>query len=374
MSYFVLRMISEAVLYAAIISPFIKIELKALLIASIPYLVYLVSQIIMTKGMFDNYRYSMITKIKFVVWAIMIPITCTLQATFLDIGSIKYLLILGVIAFVMDVFILRMYRLGKGATFKERMLDTGYVLAGVTSSVGIGALTYLLIRFSGIFFNFLGIIFGGIWLLVSWILIYVKKAYDWFLALAGFSYSDSEAEPIIQEVDEEAIINYVEKNPIVNDASGSWEKVDGFIVKLIAFILFILVIVAIIWVVVKASRGLIRVKNNQVIENGTRDYKDLQKGKIARKELFTKKSYKEQIRRIYLDYLRHIQGKGFFIKQRDTSLDILNFAEQNEVSELDLKLREIYIRTRYQTEDKVSEDEVKEAKALYKAILASDKK
>lgn len=364
MSYFVLRMISEAFYFGSFAIFFVKENITATIIAISLYIAYVIMQIAIQKCVFDYDKYQFLTRMKLIFWAIFCIIISTSAGAQMTSDAVPTN-VLGIVAFAIDFCMLRDYRLGRAAGRKRRLINLLLFFIGTFIALGAGILLFESRKILLPLFSILGLILGTLFNLIL-------KCGGFFEKIAMELWDFSQMLVKEKELDPSA-----SGVPVINgefsDRGEAANALNDNIDKILAFIIIGVLIFVIMFIII---RFLVRSMKNHYVFVDEQEFSDTGYQASAgnkKKRKLRKMNNKEQIRKIYSDYLLFLNKKGLYIKVADTSEDILNFTLNSNEHELDTQLRELYIRIRYADKESVSDEDVKLAKKLYKGILDREK-
>ena len=176
---------------------------------------------------------------------------------------------------------------------------------------------------------------------------------------------------IVRKPEEQIIENEPTAEDIYNEIfSNDTEQMSGetaneggmFFVLLQRFVLIVLAVAALVlfvYLMVRVFRNFAGSKEDDVDyekANGTETVNRKKKEKAA-----SDRSNRQQIRNIYREFLFFVRKNGVSVNKTTTSEDILDSSPYGEDANA-IRLRELYIRARYQQDSFVSNAEVSEAR------------
>ena len=262
----------------------------------------------------------------------------------------------GIIGLVLGIFVSRELRIGVNTSTKEKVYNFVFVatvpivlavlfLAVFRPNITFGkAFEYMLVPFASIFYLFI-----KLFSLISNLVVQQEPE------------PTQEIEKVIHEYEED-FFNYGEQpnkeNPIV--------KTDYDYIFLIATIIIGLIVIGIaLYKIIKA------IKKESYYKT---EYQEFNSESIfVESEKIDRRSNGFKNRKIYLKYLTFIETYGIFRQKQNTSLEILNRANEVITSNEQDELRQLYIKARYDSEDDISNEDVDKAKDLFKSIKEARK-
>ncbi|MBR5868040.1 MAG: DUF4129 domain-containing protein, partial [Clostridia bacterium] len=81
-----------------------------------------------------------------------------------------------------------------------------------------------------------------------------------------------------------------------------------------------------------------------------------------------RRSNRGKVRKLYREYLKMVRRKGQKLETYQTTADILEKHPQNTDTEAAARLRQVYLKARYDTGKAVTDEDVEQAKAAMKAV------
>ena len=88
-----------------------------------------------------------------------------------------------------------------------------------------------------------------------------------------------------------------------------------------------------------------------------------------RKKRENRRSNRGKVRKLYRDYLKLVRRKGQRLETWHPTADIFKKRPQNMNTEAADRLRQVYLKARYDTENPVTDAEAEQAKAAMKAVM-----
>ncbi|MBR2826157.1 MAG: hypothetical protein IKE78_01460 [Erysipelotrichaceae bacterium] len=312
----------------------------------IPLLIYLAYSVI-TDQMdisYDQYRY----------WY-AIPAIVTLAMMFVIITSpsdMPLSLMFGALHLLSGVITLRIKRVGRNADPASKILNAMTVLVVVFSVTVIIGLVYGLLVHSGELLEMILLPIGFI----------IRQFIGIFVFMSKQIVRKPEEQIIENEPTAEDIYNEIFSND-TEQMSGETANEGGmFFVLLQRFVLIVLAVAALVlfvYLMVRVFRNFAGSKEDDVDyekANGTETVNRKKKEKAA-----SDRSNRQQIRNIYREFLFFVRKNGVSVNKTTTSEDILDSSPYGEDANA-IRLRELYIRARYQQDSFVSNAEVSEAR------------
>lgn len=136
--------------------------------------------------------------------------------------------------------------------------------------------------------------------------------------------------------------------------------------RLGGYVVLALLLLAAIWLIVRYAR-----RGRPVAEQDDYFYEETEKGAPPRKRRAGRTAAPgngQQIRKIYRQYMKLMQEHGVLIQKDSTSLDILDGAEQLNLSPAAKRLRELYLKARYAEDSSISREDAQEAQRCLEEI------
>ncbi len=170
-------------------------------------------------------------------------------------------------------------------------------------------------------------------------------------------------------LESEAAITETEQSagdlPPVNESSGEW----------IGILLILAAVAIVIWILVSLIRHLKDSRSEEIL--GERiDLKTQEDSAISHRPSNRDRSTsnRRKVRRLYEKYLRLLRSRHFVQTPQDSSLDILEKTRDLSVQEPAQALRELYIPARYNPEAQITDDDVREARRLFRRLRETPKR
>lgn len=279
------------------------------------------------------------------------------------LGQLEYFpsFIFGLIAFFIGALLLRELRLGGGLNRKGKLLDFSLVFGVICGSLLAGAILNLFLRYTATILIWIFIPVGLILNIVSYIAIIIKD----FL----FPNFDIFDHPIVEKREESIwdIINGSFES--ARELESSQQEVDGMtrIIETFGLCVIIALVMLIIYIIIR----FFMLRQDDHVEKMEFDKSNNRNNRFFSRERRKQKniSNSQKIREIYIKYLQYLKKQGIHVSIEDTSYDVLKNSEKVEKYDESVRLRELYIRARYQDEERILDSDVKEAMMLYKTII-----
>lgn len=249
---------------------------------------------------------------------------------------------------------LRQLRLGQGVSLKGKLSDFAAVAAvpGLVALIGgllVGGVPY----YYGIvmaIFSFFGYLFQA---LIGFLVMITPTEMP-----SNPTVPTESTLPQVSLPAEYVPTEPIEQKPNIAVASDFW------LYLLIAAVLIALAILAIVW--------LVRLLHRPAgVQRGNRWVDDSSKFTEIEDSAQQVDANRRKIRKIYGKYLTLMRSKGFRRQRQDTSRDILESTRGVSEDALCAQLRSLYIRARYAAGEKVTAQDVQNAKQLYRKIKDS---
>ena len=298
---------------------------------------------------YDDYRY----------W-FGIPAVVVLAMMFVIITSDTdrpMALLFGALYLISGVITLRGKRLGSKADKASRRIDAFSVLAVVFSTATIICLIYGILINSEKLFETIMFPIGFIIKQLISLLVFLGK-----FVVRKPDEIDNTPEQTADDIYNEIFSN--DTDQVINEIT---DKNDLWVVLLYRFILIVIAIAILVFfisVILKAARSLSgKDEDGEYVKgNGEEEIKRKKKEKTA-----SDHSNRQKIRNIYREFLYHVKRNGIAVNKNTTSEDILDNSEFGDDPNA-IRLRELYIRARYQQDCFVSADEVNEARTCLEML------
>ena len=311
----------------------------------IPLMVYLAYSII-TDQMniaYDDYRY----------W-FGIPAVVVLAMMFVIITSDTdrpLTLLFGALFLISGVITLRGKRLGSKADKTSKLIDAFSVLAVVFSTATIICLVYGILVNSEKLFETVMFPIGFI----------IKQLISLLVFFGKFIVIKPDEVDIKPEQTADDIYNEIFSNDTDQVINEITDKNDLWVVLLYRFILIVIaiaILVFFIYIILRMVRSFTGKDEDVNYEkaNGEESISRKKKEKTA-----SDHSNRQKIRNIYREFLYYVKKNGIAVNKNTTSEDILDNSAYGEDPNA-IRLRELYIRARYQQDCFVSSSEVEEAR------------
>ena len=298
---------------------------------------------------YDDYRY----------W-FGIPAVVVLAMMFVIITSDTdrpMALLFGALYLISGVITLRGKRLGSKADKASKLIDAFSVLAVVFSTATIICLIYGILINSEKLFETIMFPIGFI----------IKQLISLLVFLGKFVVRKPDEINNTPEQTADDIYNEIFSNDTDQVINEITDKNDLWVVLLYRFILIVIAIAILVFfisVILKAARSLSgKDEDGEYVKgNGEEEIKRKKKEKTA-----SDHSNRQKIRNIYREFLYHVKRNGIAVNKNTTSEDILDNSEFGDDPNA-IRLRELYIRARYQQDCFVSADEVNEARTCLEML------
>ena len=267
-----------------------------------------------------------------------------------DAYDISALLLYGLIFGLTGVFLMRQLRLGSDCRFRDRVANNVQMVIVLALILGLSALAaaaegYL----EGLFAWVLNTAIG----LVMIIPMIIHEIMRWFLEDKGAAYFEAleSVKPSTSESVEYTFPAYTgpPPPPPAEDQFPWWLAI--LVLALLCAVFFFLL------------RSLGRKRSAGVSEEEPEI--GVFTGGRKRERSNTNRG---KVRKLYRDYLKLVRRKGQRLEIYQTTADILANHPQNTDTEAAGKLRQVYLKARYDTENPVTDAEAEQAKAAMKAV------
>lgn len=318
---------SNNAVYLIVVSSFI------LLIYGVKYL-----------GKGDSYNFSLKLKGSYFLYVIIVIIgIMNLKFRFVIYKSIPFI-ILHLASMILLIRSLRNIENGL-STMKNKKQSYAYFLVVVIFSV-LGSLPLLRTTLLNIFRKSYGFLTNIILRLGYFVVTFIANIFFGFFGLFIKNEGYKENIDILLE-------NIAQSNP--STFEEEYVNTARNISPILNIFLGIMVISLLVYIIIK----IIKIKGERKIEGleytEKREFIKVKKHKSKKiKDLYIYKNNREKVRHHYKKYLKSLKKQQININRSDTSLDILNKAENNKIN--DKYIRDLYIKSRYSNKDIDSKD------------------
>ncbi|MBQ7669139.1 MAG: hypothetical protein IJS45_00280 [Clostridia bacterium] len=257
------------------------------------------------------------------------------------------------------VLVLRRKRMGTGATLKLRVLNLAELSLAFAIPVLASVLIYLLISHSGAVLEVVALPFGYLFRGIAYIS-------EQFFNL----FKPPEEVEIPETTDTEAVTGEATVVPETGETAARDDTVYNGIESAAQIIVIILALAALAFILYRIYK-MIRKRRGKDADGVTFEEGEISAVRDRRVRRKRKKpapqTNREKIRKIYTDYLYYLKNHGVEITRHSTSEDVLAATEDSSPDGAE-RMRELYIRARYNDAEEISDAEVEEAEALLAAI------
>lgn len=292
---------------------------------------------------YQQYRYYFGLPAVVVLAALFVCITSSLEN--------KLPLLFGSLYLLIGTIVLRRKRMGVKADHKAALYNGLEIVSVVFVTAAVFGLLFVIISHS-----------RGIFEIVTLPIAMVIRGLIALLVFLGRRVVKAQPDEVINNEPQSADEIY---NEIFNPEENVIDNIDNtnvnfvnLLQRIILIVLAVAIIILVLYLLYKLVRNFFRNNDYEEYEDatGTEAVKRKKKKKV-REDL----SNRQQIRKIYRDFLFSANRKGVPVDKQTTSEDILN--NELYVNNADaIKLREIYIKARYQTDSLVTEEDIRMAK------------
>ncbi|MBQ9036476.1 MAG: hypothetical protein IJ115_03340 [Erysipelotrichaceae bacterium] len=292
---------------------------------------------------YQQYRYYFGLPAVVVLAALFVCITSSLEN--------KLPLLFGSLYLLIGTIVLRRKRMGVKADGKAALYNGIEIISVVFVTAAVFGLLFVIISHSRGIFEIVTLPIGMVIRGLIAILVFLGR-------IVVKAQPDEKIDSNPQSADE--IYNEIfnpEEN-VIDNVDNTNVNIINLLQRIILIVLAIAIIVLVLYLLYKLVRNFIRNNDNEEYEDATGvEAVKRKKKKKVREDL----SNRQQIRKIYRDFLFSANRKGVPVEKQTTSEDILN--NELYVNNADaIKLREIYIKARYQTDSLVTEEDIRMAR------------
>jgi hypothetical protein len=278
-----------------------------------------------------------------------------LPASRLSIACASAYLFLGII-------VLRRKRMGPGASAGARALNIAEIfaaaLAGIMSCGLIWGLLILSRKLLEIIFLPFGILISAVVTVLTWFGDYVNSIQP------VEESSASESASVIEDKINEAQELFEDVTP----TEYPWAETAAHIIVGVLVAVLLVLLLFLIYKLIRGIRGGNISKDLQYEDAQDERFYFGKSGKKKRRR--EKRTNNNKIREIYREYLSFMRMNGVKISAESTSEEILEASKSYLDSREADRLRELYIRARYNDAEQLSDEEVQLAKGLLEEIIA----
>lgn len=261
----------------------------------------------------------------------------------------------------LGVLVLRRMRMGSGVQPKLRLMNLAELSGIVGLAGGVGALLYTALLHSR---KILDVVLMPFALLIRG-LIYLFELFG----SASFitNHEDTPVPTPTPQPDWEYVPGQESAEPMqINDSGYARAEM---LIRIVAIVLALLILA---WLLYRFSRLLRRVRLAKVdtdeFEEGEREQQLSRRARRKKRRRLPAATNHEKIRKIYKEYLLLARSCGVEIYGRTTSEEVLTAFGGLAAPAESKRLRELYIRARYDGAGEISDAEVAQAEALLSAI------
>ncbi len=155
--------------------------------------------------------------------------------------------------------------------------------------------------------------------------------------------------------------------------SNNWELDPAMLEKLtrigIGVLIVLLVLILVIVILLMARRSRSKAVQEEFFFEETEDDEPVQRRKAGKTAPLTNAG---KLRNVYRQYMKLMRGKGVVIRKGSTSREILSEAELLNFSPDARRLRELYLKARYDDPDSVTREEVQEAALCLRRVRGDE--
>ena len=264
--------------------------------------------------------------------------------------DISAVLLYGLIYGLTGVFLLRQLRMGPDSRPRDRLAN--HVQMAVVLAVILG-LALMAVALEESMRDVISWLLYTFMAAVGFIPVVIQEIIFWFLKEEGGAYLEA-VTPETTETAETVLPTYptdvgVPQTPPA-EAGFPWWLAVLVLAALCAVMIFLM--------------GSLRKGRAGAGSAGELEMADGSEG--ARRE--PRRSNRSKVRRLYRNYLKLVRRKGQRLEPDQTTADILENHPENTDAEAAARLRQVYLKARYDTENPVTDREVEQAKAALKQV------
>lgn len=272
-----------------------------------------------------------------------------------------YTYLLAYLSFMLLLFVARQLRMGNVQNAGTRLGEILCLLVFAAGTAGIAGVIYLIYYFELYLYPVKGIvaIIGG----AIYSIVYLFSSAN--SIATGFGEGPTEIEEVESEISTEIYNSF----PEASTASGEVANWAYILAAVIAIAVLVLIVRMIIKLV--RSAGSIEFKEEMDYVGADGVYEG---GAYLPKSKRERGNY-VKLRKVYRDYLKYLMVRGCYHNSGDTSLDMYKKSVEKsheftnkEKHAKEARMRELYIRARYNPALPVTNADVKEARELLKEI------
>ena len=267
-----------------------------------------------------------------------------------DAYDVSALLLYGLIFGFTGVFLLRQLRLGPDSLPRDRLANNIQMVVVLAVILGLSALTAAMEEYLQGFFTWILNTAIGVVMIIPMI---IHELMRWFFADKGAAYFEAveAAKPSTSETVEYTFPAYTGPPP----PPPSEEQFPWWLAILVLAVLCV-VFYFLLRTLGKGSRSAAREEEPETV---------VAPGMRKREQ---RRSNRGKVRKLYREYLKMVRRKGQKLETYQTTADILEKHPQNTDTEAAARLRQVYLKARYDTGKAVTDEDVEQAKAAMKAV------
>ena len=259
----------------------------------------------------------------------------------------------------LGVLVLRRKRMGAGATPKLRIMNLTELSLAVAVPVLASVLLYLLISHSGAVFEALALPFGY---LIRGVTYVVQQIFNLF--------KPPEEVEIPEPPETEAVTGEATVVPETGKTVPRDDTVYNGIESAVQIIVIILALAVLAFILYKIYKMILKIRakdsDGVTFEEGAVRTSETRR-KWRKFKRVAPRNNNDRIRTIYTNYLYYLKNHGVEITRHSTSEDVLE-ATKTQFTGGAERMRELYIRARYNDAEEIGDAEVEEAEALLAEI------
>lgn len=261
---------------------------------------------------------------------------------------------------LLGILILRRKRMGEGVSRAGELVNLGEVTGVALGGTLASTAAYLVFAALGPLLGLLLLPFDG---LFRFLIGGIDRLYR-LLTNAGENETETAAEMLTGEAGE-TLLPAAETAAAPAERDYAWANAAG---KAMLFVFLLALLVFVLFVVYKLIKNVRRpfAENVPSFEKAE-EFESGESGRRKRKKKTAAPTNNQRVREIYRKYLACVGRKGVPIVRHTTSKDVMEASAPMTAPGEAGRLREIYIRARYNDELQVDREEVREAEEILKA-------